>query len=215
MRKICWKCRRDRAWAFALLLAYGVLAYLCAPAHSAQCRAVQQIGYVAPTIKAATFAYHTASAGYYEVGGAVAHQAQQLQALQSHPDWDEFRLFQAFKAGAQITGKTGDVPAEPEIEKKWKRNGNETEMKRKDGTETENRYAAAVPAIVAKCARCHTGDEPGGGIWLDGSVDLRSPEAAEKRDAIMAALVNGRMPKKSPALSPEEFGAIVAELWTD
>lgn len=73
-------------------------------------------------------------------------------------------------------------------------------------------FAERYPTLAARCAKCHMGDDPKGGIWLDGTVPIDGPDAADKRDAIATAIVNGDMPKNKP-LSDAELGSALMELF--
>lgn len=81
-------------------------------------------------------------------------------------------------------------------------------------------WGAKYPTLMAKCSKCHSGADPDGGFILDGTGDLQSPHLAGKRDAIMREITNERMPRKPGTdqcepLSPEEIGAVIAELWLE
>lgn len=75
-------------------------------------------------------------------------------------------------------------------------------------------HAEKFPRLVASCGRCHGGEEPKGDLWLDGSVDILSPEHAATRDAIVRNAYRGTMPPEH-ALDDETFGTILAELYSE
>lgn len=70
------------------------------------------------------------------------------------------------------------------------------------------------PVLTQACAKCHTGTEPKGDLWLDGSVDLRGPDAAETRDKIVRALWLGHMPPDTPA-DDATVGQILTEIYVE
>jgi hypothetical protein len=74
--------------------------------------------------------------------------------------------------------------------------------------------AVAYPVLAANCAKCHSGTEPKGAIWLDGTVDLRGDDAAETRDKIVRVLWLGHMPPDTPA-SDATVGQILSEIYVE
>ncbi len=70
--------------------------------------------------------------------------------------------------------------------------------------------AAPQTMLALKCARCHSGGEPKGGLLL---TDLAGLTAEQKNKAINM-IVTDRMPKGGPPLKPEEAGKIITELTT-
>lgn len=75
-------------------------------------------------------------------------------------------------------------------------------------------FAARYPTLAANCLKCHTGDEPKGDVFLDGSVPLDGPDAAAKRDAIATQIINLRMPKGKPLDDQHQYNALV-ELFSE
>jgi hypothetical protein len=74
--------------------------------------------------------------------------------------------------------------------------------------------AVAYPILYANCAKCHSGTDPKGQIWLDGTVDLRGEDAAETRDKIVRVLWLGHMPPDQPA-TDEIVGGILDEIYVE
>lgn len=70
------------------------------------------------------------------------------------------------------------------------------------------------PTLAARCASCHSGEEPKGSIWLDGTVDLTGEDASQQRDAIVKALWLGHMPPEAPA-SDADVGKILSEIYVE
>lgn len=68
--------------------------------------------------------------------------------------------------------------------------------------------AASTSILAQKCAKCHSGATPKGGITLDGATELLCSQIT----ASIRAVSNDSMPKGGPALSPEEKGALLEEL---
>jgi mono/diheme cytochrome c family protein len=66
-------------------------------------------------------------------------------------------------------------------------------------------FATRYPTLAAKCSKCHTGDEPKGGVWIDGT----DPFDAEDQAAIATQIINERMPKGKPLEAQDQFNALV------
>lgn len=66
-----------------------------------------------------------------------------------------------------------------------------------------------VPAtmLAQKCAKCHSGAQPKGGIAFDGS-----PLACHQITAAIRAVAADKMPKGGPFLTPEQKGQLLEEL---
>lgn len=62
--------------------------------------------------------------------------------------------------------------------------------------------------IKQNCSKCHSGDNPKGDLWLDGTVPLN----AEKRDRIMRKIYQGKMPPKNP-LDDETLNLMIEKLY--
>lgn len=75
-------------------------------------------------------------------------------------------------------------------------------------------FQERYPTIAASCLKCHSGEHPKGDFILDESTKLEGPAAAEKRDAIASAIINGRMPK-GKALDPQSQYDAIVELFSD
>lgn len=182
----------------------------------------------APLVKAAAFTYQQPIVGgYYMPAEALQQRAAQQFAMEASPDladfqaYQQFRQFEAWKAGQQPA-------AQPENSSmSYSHTEPATEPPAAPSAAGElpppapsNQYpfAAKFPLIVAKCATCHGGINPDAGLFLDGQIDLQSPHLDGRRNEIMDAIVNNRMPRKAGTdecvpLSGSEIGEIVAELW--
>lgn len=195
--------------------AYGVGAFggqICVPC-------ARQV-VVAPVVKTAAFVHQQQIVGgYYMPAEALQQRAAQQFAMEASPDladfqaYQQFRAFEAWKAGQQQAAQPesssmsyshtapatkGPLPPPPPAK--------------------DYPFAAKFPLIVAKCATCHGGSDPDAGLFLDGQIDLQSPHLDGRRNEIMDAIVNNRMPRKAGTdecvpLSGSEIGEIVAELW--
>lgn len=78
-------------------------------------------------------------------------------------------------------------------------------------------WAGETPTVIQLCAKCHTQsyspEGPAGGIFLDGSTDLRAKANWEVREAINRQLADRKMPPDGHALSGEQAGKIFLELY--
>lgn len=190
-------------------------------------------------IRAAAFTYQQPLpivGGYYMPAEALQQRAAAQLQMESSPDLAAFRDFQRFRQyeqwqagqqqeqqpeGWELPAQVAEPPAQPP-----------TELPAQPplppgagplpppAPGEPSAWAARMPTLMAKCSKCHSGAEPDGGFILDGTGDIQSPHLAAKRDAIMAAIVNNRMPRKPGTeecapLSDEEMGAVIAELWLE
>jgi hypothetical protein len=79
-------------------------------------------------------------------------------------------------------------------------------------------WSGATPVIVKWCGSCHTDGYtpeggPAGGVFLDGSTDLRADANWQVREQINEALADQRMPPDGNAVSGEVAGKIFLELY--
>ncbi len=72
----------------------------------------------------------------------------------------------------------------------------------------QNTPPAPQSILAQKCAKCHSGATPKGGITLDGSTELLCRQIT----ASIRAVSTDHMPKGGPALTPEQKGAVLEEL---
>ena len=140
---------------------------------------------------------------YYQIGQSVQREAVDTLQFRHSEEYIELQQLRGFKAGVEAVTASGDRPSSP------------AGLATKGG---DNPAGAEQPASMLKatCAKCHSGDEPKGDLWLDGTVPLDGPDAAVKRDAIVRAIRTGHMPPKLPEgerLSPETLDAIEDELY--
>lgn len=202
----------DSAKLLAMVGAFGLFAFSCRPVNSApicnNCRPLT-------VAKISSFAYQPQI--LYQVAPALQQAAEQRHAMETSPDWDEFNAFRAFKAGYKAAeADAAKLAAEPAAQLQPA-----ADPRPVPDAADPAQWAAEIPTIVAKCAKCHSGDDPAGKLWLDGTVNLRDGEHGAQQVAIMKAIVNYRMPlaKKGghelTPLSADEYGAIVAELFQD
>lgn len=150
---------------------------------------------------------------YYQIGQSVQREAADTLQFRHSEEYIELQQLRGFKAGVDaVAAVSGDRPSSPSgLAMKGGDNPGGVDHPQ---PEPANGFAARYPTLAAKCSRCHQGDEPKGGVWIDGSVPLDGPDSADKRDAIAAAIVNLRMPKGKPLEDQEQFNALI-ELFTD
>jgi uncharacterized membrane protein len=72
----------------------------------------------------------------------------------------------------------------------------------------QNTPPAPQSILAQKCAKCHSGATPKGGITLDGTTELLCRQIT----ASIRAVSSDSMPKGGPVLTPEEKGALLEEL---
>ena len=140
---------------------------------------------------------------YWQIGQSVQREAVDTLQFRQSNEYIELQQLRGFKAGVEAVTASGDRPSSP------------AGIATKGG---DNPAGAEQPASMLKatCAKCHSGDEPKGDIWLDGSVPLDGPDAAAKRDAIVGAVRTGKMPPNLPEgerLPPDVIDAIEDELY--
>lgn len=165
-----------------------------------------------PAVKVQRVVHHAAvqqvvaTPVYYQVGAHVQQQAQ----FHTTPEYDELLELRGFRAGVEaatrqqqtepqsdappVEGTTQDAPAAPS-----------------PTPAVTDAFADRYPTLARTCARCHTGDDPKGGVWLDGTDPLDDDELA----AIARAVVNGRMPKGHAPLEPQTEYDLLVELFTE
>lgn len=205
--------------------------------HAVGCRCAQCVA-VAPVLAPPVYnAVPYAAATYNFVGAPVRMQAEQAYTMQNDPAWQQYQQFKAAQqaqamfqqwAAQQLNAQPpaqgvppaaaqgappvapGVPPAEP-LPPMGPAAPPATPNAAQPG---QFPHAAAIPTIVEHCAKCHSGNEPKGDIWLDGQVDLRDPNQFESRDRIMQAMINLRMPK-GHQLTGEQAGEIVNELYAE
>ena len=133
---------------------------------------------------------------YYLVGQQIREEAAATAEFRASAEYQELQELRAWKAGFDAARQTV-APAGAE-------------------QQAEPPAAPSPPpassVIVQRCAKCHGGEDPKGGLWLDGTVDLRGEDAAAKRDAIMQQVWRGHMPPKTP-LTDAETASVIQELY--
>lgn len=182
----------------------------CSSASAAPCRVCR-----APAVKVQRVVHHAAvqqvvaTPVYYQVGAHVQQQAQ-FHAL---PEYDELLELRGFRAGVEAAAAARQsTPGAAEAVDSDTADDPEpmTEPPPPTPAVTEA-FAARYPTLARTCARCHTGDDPKGGIWLDGTDPLDDDELA----AIARAVVNGRMPKGHAPLEPQTEYDLLVELFLE
>lgn len=182
-------------------------------------------------LRAAAFTYQQPIVGgYYMPAEALQQRAAAQLQMESSPDLAAFRDFQRFRAyeawAAQQQGQDANDSATPTEPPAAVTDAPPPTAPEGGGPlpppapAEPGAWGAQYPMLMAKCSKCHSGADPDGGFVLDGTADLKSELLAPKRDAIMREIVNRRMPRKAGTeecipLSPEEMGAVIAELWRE
>lgn len=158
---------------------------------------------------------------YYQIGKAVQQEAVATQQLRQSEEYLELLQLRGFKAGVDaVTAVSGDRPSSPHQPASHEGHPAATDEGQTTPPEPPaeappvSDFAGRYPTLAANCTRCHTGTEPKGDVWIDGTTPLDGTDAAPKRDAIAAAIVNMRMPKGKPLDAQTQFNAIV-ELFTE
>lgn len=192
--------------AMAFLIAMLVLMFLgvmssVARAGQTYCRqdVVKNGQYVAPLAVAPV---------YYQIGQSVQREAVDTQQFRHSEEYIELQQLRGFKAGVDAVTASGDRPSSPPQPASLPGHPAATE----EGQTTPppaTPFEARYPTLAAKCSKCHSGDTPKGDVFIDGSVTLEGPDAASKRDAIAAAIVNQRMPKGGPLDDKTTFNALI------
>lgn len=184
-------------------------------------------------LRAAAFTYQQPIVGgYYMPAEALQQRAAAQLQMESSPDLAAFRDFQRFRAyEAWQAEQSGELPAQ-ELPAQPAQGVpapvTDTQPTAPEGggplpppaPAEPGAWGAQYPMLMAKCSKCHSGAEPDGGFILDGTADLKSEHSVNTRDRIMREVLNRRMPRKPGTdecvpLTPEEMGAVVAELWIE
>lgn len=199
----------------AILIAVAVFGWAMTPADGSPVCAPQVVeqAQILPAFPAYTqtgFSSNTLNM----VGADLRTQAAAQWQVESSPFIEEFRQFLEAKRAAEAqrwaeaeavqpaappaTTQPGPLPAPPDGRPPYA-------------------WAGETPAIVQFCGKCHTDgytpEGPAGGIFLDGSTDLRAGANWEVREAINRSLADRKMPPEGHALSGEQAGRIFLELY--
>lgn len=127
---------------------------------------------------------------YYAVNRAVQEEAAATLQFRHSEEYIELQQLRGFKAGVDaVAAVSGDRPSSP-AGLANKKGGDNPAGAEQPPAPPADPYAT----LKQTCAKCHSGETPKGDIWLDGSVSLEGPDAATKRDAIVAAMRTGHMP---------------------
>lgn len=134
---------------------------------------------------------------YYAIGQSLRQEATATYGFRQSDEYIELQQLRGYKAGVEavtisVAGSSSPLqdapghPAQPE--------GGPTTPPPAPSSAPQQPAAPAKSVLQQTCAKCHSGENPKGDIWLDGSVSLQGPDAAVKRDAIVAAIRTGHMP---------------------
>lgn len=145
---------------------------------------------------------------YYQVGQSLQQEAADTLQFRHSEEYIELQQLRGFKAGVDaVAAVSGDRPSSPPQPASLP--GHPAATEEGQTTPPATPFEARYPTLAAKCSKCHGGDSPKGDVFIDGSVTLEGPDAASKRDAIAAAIVNGRMPKGGPLDDQTTFNALI------
>lgn len=170
-------------------------------------------------MRASAFTYQQPIAGgFYMPAAALQERAAAQMAMEASPDLEAFRQFQRFRAYEAWQAQQPEPAEQPQQLAQPPAPAGSAGPLPPPGPAGPSAWGDRYPTLMAKCSKCHGGADPDGGFVLDGTGDLQSPHLAGKRDAIMDAIVNNRMPRKAGTdecepLTPDELGAVVGELW--
>lgn len=171
-------------------------------------------------VRAAAFTYQSPAivGGYYMPAEALQQRAAAQLAMEASPDLEAFQQFQRFRA--YEAWQAQQQPAEAKPVEQPTAPATATGPLPPPAPNEPGAWGAKYPTLMAKCSKCHSGADPDGGFILDGTADLQSPHLGDKRDAIMREITNDRMPRKAGTdecvpLTPDEMGAVIAELWLE
>lgn len=182
----------------------------------------------APLVRAAAFTYQAPIVGgYYMPAEALQQRAAAQMQMEASAELAEFQAFQRFRQYESWRAQQPQSP--PATEPPAEPPASVTEPPTAPGAGPlppptdpgePGAWGGQYPTLMAKCSKCHSGADPDGGFILDGTEDLKSPHLDGKRNRIMAEIVNDRMPRKAGTtecvpLTPEEMGAVIAELWLE
>ena len=209
------------------MIVVGLLFASC-DAYAAPCKLCRQqqkfvANYVAPSLA------YTPSVQYM-IGQQVRQTSVDTAAFRASDEYQEYIELRAWRAGFEARAALGaeapPAPLTPKPEQPAEELADptfplpsplpDTEPTGPQPTPADARFANKIPTLVARCSKCHTGNEPKGDLWIDGTVDLTTPDAAEKRDSIIRAVAHGHMPPSGqPPLSDAEFTAVLYELYPE
>lgn len=159
---------------------------------------------------------------YYAIGQSLREEATATYGFRQSDEYIELQQLRGFKAGVEavtssVAGSSSplqDAPGHPAQPEGGPTTPPAEPAEVPPAAPPVSDFAARYPILAAKCSRCHTGEEPKGDVWIDGTTSLEGPDAAPKRDAIAAAIINGRMPKGKALTDQEQFDAVV-QLFTE
>lgn len=122
----------------------------------------------------------------YFVGAPIRVEAIVQRSLQENPEYAEFQRFRAWKQELERKPTVGEPLNKP--------------------IET---IPQTIPTslLVARCSQCHSGDNPKGGLLLDGTAELTCDQALRAMKMVQA----GKMPPKNK-LTPEDAGGVFQDL---
>lgn len=204
-----------------LLAALALLGYLAEPAAGSQCGQIVQAQVVAPQVLPA-FPSYTATPFYSStlnfVGAdqrALAAAQWQLENAALMAQVQQLLADQAAQRQAAPQATTpGPLPQPQAAEHCAPQPGVQPQAT----GHPPYAWAGQTPVTVKWCGSCHTqgylpDGGPAGGIFLDGSTDLRAKANWELRESINRALADQRMPPDGNAVSGEVAGKIFLELY--
>lgn len=203
---------RSAALLIAILLAVAIFGWAMSPANGNPVCAPQVVAQaqVLPAYPAYTQTAFTSNT-LNMVGADLRAQAAAQWQMETSPMLAEFQAFLAAKQFLQAQQWAAQQKPAPPVAQQpgplpAPLTGNPPYA-----------WAGETPTVVQLCAKCHTQsyspEGPAGGVFLDGSTDLRAKANWEVREDINRALADQRMPPNGHALSGEQAGKIFLELY--
>jgi hypothetical protein len=208
----------DLACCLAVAAVLGLFASSCASARAGQpvCRIHSRQAVVHHAPLQARFATY-ATPYFYEVAPELQGEAHDEYQFRRSPQYQELLELRGYaRAVERFTGvaataseeaeATEAAPAQPQKSAP----APATAAAEKSAVDP-NGFEARYPTLAANCMKCHTGDEPKGGVWIDGSDPFEPEDLAR----FAAAVVNGRMPKNHEQLEAQLEYELLVELFTE
>jgi hypothetical protein len=203
---------RSAGLLIAILVAVAVFGWAMSPASGSPVCAPQVIdqAQVLPAYPAYTQTSFTSNT-LNMVGADLRAQAAAQWQMETSPMLAEFQAFLAAKQILQAQQWAAQQqPAPPAAQQPGPLPAPHT-------GNPPYAWAGETPTVVQFCGKCHTQgytpEGPAGGVFLDGSTDLRAKANWEVREQINRSLADQRMPPDGHVLSGEQAGKIFLELY--
>jgi hypothetical protein len=214
----------DLSVLMLVAVALGFLATSCAAARASDrvCRIPQRVVHHPHGVLQAKFANY-ATPYFYEVAPQLQGESDATYHFRRAPEYAELLDLRGYARAArelrgvlapsqQGTGQAvdSDTPAEPEPPE-GPAKPHEAATSAASSADAADAFTSRYPVLAASCMKCHTGDEPKGGVWIDGTDPFEADDLAR----LAAAVVNGRMPKNHAPLAAQVEYELLVELFTE